>query len=78
MKKLLAGSLLAVSSLLAGDVLAVVGGEEITKTQRDNGLKTDDDVTVMRNSKKDSEFDIKICEIEIKLLLNSLLAKVSG
>ena len=49
-----------------------------TIEQRDNGLKTDDDVTVMRNSKKDSEFDIKIYEIEIKLLLNSLLAKVSG
>jgi parvulin-like peptidyl-prolyl isomerase len=38
MKKLLAGSLLAVSSLLAGDVLAVVGGEEITKTQINNLL----------------------------------------
>ena len=49
-----------------------------TIEQRDNGLKTDDDVTVMRNSKKDSELDIKIYEIEIKLLLNSLLAKVSG
>jgi len=39
MKKLILGSLLVASSLFAGDVLAVVNGTKITKTEVNNLLK---------------------------------------
>jgi len=48
-----------------------------TIEQRDSGLKTDDDVAIMQNSKKQSELDIKIYQIETKLLYNLLMAKIT-